>query len=208
MNRITLYGTPLSGHTHRVALLLKMLNLPHDSIEAGADVRASEAFQAMNPWGQIPVLVDGETVISDSNAILVYLAKTYAPDSHWLPQDALGAAHTQQWLCKAVGEVRYGPASARLIAQFGTKEDYQSALKVAEKFLPQLEQHLSPRQFLASEQAPTIADLACYSYIALAPEGGISLEAYPSIKQWLKRIEQLPGFFSTPPLPLPEPAKA
>lgn len=206
MNMLKLYGTPLSGHVHRVALLLKMLELPHEFIEAGAEVRASAAFRKLNPWGQIPVLVDADIVISDSNAILVYLAKTYAPDSHWLPNEPVAAALTQQWLCKAAGEVRYGPASARLIAQFGTDEDYAYATKLAGKFLPHLEQHLTARDFLATDRV-TLADLACYTYIALAPEGGISLDAFPAIRQWLTRIEQLPGFFSTPALPLPVKAK-
>lgn len=203
MSKLKLYGTPLSGHVHRVTLLLRMLELEYEFIEAGAELRATEEFRKLNPWGQIPVLVDGETIIADSNAILVYLSKTYAAGSHWLPEQALAAAHTQQWLCKAAGEIRYGPASARLIAQFGTPEDYAVALKVAGKFLPQLELHLAQREFLVTEK-PTIADLACYSYVALAPEGGISLEAYPAIKQWLSRIESLPGFVATPPLPLPE----
>lgn len=202
MTTLKLYGTPLSGHVHRVTLLLRMLELEYEFIEAGAELRATEEFRKLNPWGQIPVLVDGETVIADSNAILVYLVKTYAAGSHWLPEEAVAAAHTQQWLGKAAGEVRYGPASARLIAQFGTAEDYAVALKVANKFLPQLELHLAARSFLVSDR-PTIADLACYSYVALAPEGGISLEAYPAIKHWLLRIENLPGFIATPPLPLP-----
>ncbi|WP_369789134.1 glutathione S-transferase family protein [Rouxiella sp. WC2420] len=206
MTRLKLYGTPLSGHVHRVTLLLRMLELEYEFIEAGAELRATEAFRKLNPWGQIPVLVDGETVIADSNAILIYLTKTYAPGTHWLPEDAVAAAHTQQWLCKAAGEIRYGPASARLIAQFGTPEDYPVAVKVAKKFMPQLELHLSQREFLVTDQ-PTVADLACYSYVALAPEGGISLEAFPAIRQWLLRIESLPGFIATPPLPLPKPAQ-
>lgn len=203
MTTLTLYGTPLSGHVHRVTLLLRMLELPHDFIEAGADVRQSPEFKKLNPWGQIPVLVDGETVIADSNAILVYLVNTYAPDTHWLPKDAVEAALTQQWLGKAAGEIRYGVASARLIKQFGTAEDYASAIKVAGRFLPQLEQHLAGREFLVTPHV-TLADLACYTYVALAPEGGISLDAFPAIKQWLARIEALPGFIATPPLPLPE----
>ncbi len=202
MTTLKLYGTPLSGHVHRVTLLLRMLELNYEFIEAGAELRATQEFRKLNPWGQIPVLVDGEIVIADSNAILVYLAKTYAAGSHWLPEQAVAAAHTQQWLGKAAGEIRYGPASARLIAQFGTPEDYGVALNVAKKLLPQLDQHLRQRQFLATDR-PTIADLACYSYVALAPEGGISLEAYPAIRQWLARIESLPGFIATPPLPLP-----
>lgn len=202
MSNITLYGSALSGHTHRVALLLRMLSLTYEFVEAGAEVRATEKFRALNPWGQIPVLVDGETVLGDSNAILIYLVKRYAPESHWLPNDPVGAALTQQWLCKAAGEVRYGPASARLIAQFGVDEDYAFATKTTARLLPHLEQHLTHRHFLVGTSA-TVADLACYSYIALAPEGGISLDSYPAIREWLLRIEQLPGFFRTPPLPLP-----
>ncbi len=202
MQKLKLYGTPLSGHVHRVALLLRMLELPYEFIEAPAEVRQSEAFLALNPFGQIPLLVDGELTLADSNAILVYLVKRYAPGSHWLPEDPATAAQVQAWLSKAAGEVRYGPASARLIAQFGVAEDYQAALAISARFLPQMEQHLTDRSFLATQQA-TIGDLACYSYVAVAPEGGISLAPYPAIQRWVARIAALPGFFAMPSLPYP-----
>jgi len=202
MQKLKLYGTPLSGHVPRVALLLRMLELTYEFIEAPAEVRQSEAFLALNPFGQIPLLVDGELTLADSNAILVYLVKRYAPGSHWLPEDPAAAAQVQAWLSKAAGEVRYGPASARLIAQFGVAEDYQAALAISARFLPQMEQHLTDRSFLATQQA-TIGDLACYSYVAVAPEGGISLAPYPAIQRWVTRIAALPGFFAMPSLPSP-----
>ncbi|HEI8817870.1 TPA: glutathione S-transferase [Serratia marcescens] len=202
MSTITLYGTPLSGHVHRVALLLRMLSLPYEWVEASADVRQSAAFRRLNPFGQIPVLQDGDLTLADSNAILVYLAKRYAPDSHWLPEQPAAAARVQAWLSKAAGEVRYGPASCRLIAQFAVPEDYQAARAISDRFLPQMEQHLSERGYLASEQA-TIADLACYSYVAVAAEGGISLAPYPAIRRWVASIAALPGFFAMPALPAP-----
>jgi glutathione S-transferase len=179
-----------------------MLDLPYEFIEAGAEVRQSEQFRRLNPFGQIPVLEDGAQVLADSNAILVYLVKCYAPDSHWLPESPFAAAQVQEWLSKAAGEVRYGPASSRLIAQFSAPEDYQSALAVAARFLPQMEQHLTDREFLATDNA-TIADLACYSYVAVAPEGGIALTPYPAIQRWVARIAALPGFFAMPTLPEP-----
>ncbi|CAI1718722.1 MULTISPECIES: glutathione S-transferase [Serratia] len=202
MSTITLYGTPLSGHVHRVALLLRMLALPYAWVEASADVRQSAAFRRLNPFGQIPVLQDGDLTLADSNAILVYLVKRYAPDSHWLPELPAAAARVQAWLSKAAGEVRYGPASCRLIAQFAVPEDYQAARAVSDRFLPQMEQHLSERDYLATEQ-PTIADLACHSYVAVAAEGGISLAPYPAIRRWAARIVALPGFFAMPALPEP-----
>jgi glutathione S-transferase len=57
--------------------------------------------------------------------------------------------------------------------------------------------------FLAADH-PTIADLACYSYVAAAPEGGISLEPFPAIRAWLKRVEALPGFRGMPAWPAPK----
>ncbi|HAT4516180.1 TPA: glutathione S-transferase [Serratia marcescens] len=202
MSTITLYGTSLSGHVHRVALLLRMLALPYAWVEASAEVRQSAAFRRLNPLGQIPVLQDGDLTLADSNAILVYLVKRYAPDSHWLPEQPVAAARVQAWLSKAAGEVRYGPASCRLIAQFAVPEDYQAARAVSDRFLPQMEQHLSERDYLATEH-PTIADLACHSYVAVAAEGGISLAPYPAIRRWAARIAALPGFFAMPALPEP-----
>ncbi|WP_338563364.1 glutathione S-transferase [Erwinia sp. E_sp_B04_7] len=202
MTSLTLYTTPLSGHAHRVTLLLNMLYLPCEKIEAGAEVRKSPQFLALNPFAQIPVLKDGDKVIADSNAILIWLVKRYAPDSQWLPADLQQEVEVHQWLAKAAGEIRYGVASARLIKQFSTPENYDSAKAVAAKFLPQMEQHLSGKRWLVGEQA-TLADLACYGYVACAPEGGIALTPYPAIQQWLKNVEALPGFVAIPPLPLP-----
>ena len=79
---ITLHGTELSGHTHRVELLLRMLGLPYRFVVAAAAVRGTPEFHKLNPLRQIPVLQDGDLTLADSNAILVYLAKRYAPGSH------------------------------------------------------------------------------------------------------------------------------
>src|SRR5271168_738612 len=110
---IILHGVELSGHVHRVELLLRMLGLPFTFVKAEANRRRTEEFLRLNPLGQIPVLEDGDLVLADSNAIMVYLVKRYAPGSHWLPEDAIGAAHVQRWLSIAAGELMYGPASAR-----------------------------------------------------------------------------------------------
>ena len=90
---IKLYRFPLSGHSHRAELQL-------------------------NTFGQVPVLDDNGTVIPDSNAILVYLARRYGGES-WLPGDPVGAAAVQRWLSVAAGPIAFGPARARLITVFG-----------------------------------------------------------------------------------------
>ena len=199
---IILHGTKLSGHVHRVELLLRMLGLPFEFAEAPADVRASAAFRKLNPLGQIPVLQDGELTLADSNAILVYLCKRYAPGSNWLPEDAVGAAAVQRWLSVAAGEVMYGPASARAHAQWKAPCDKERAAAISQRLIAFIDAHLAGRAFLAADHA-TIADLACYSYLKHAPEGGVSLAGYPALHAWFTRVEALPAFFAMPASPLP-----
>lgn len=204
-HRITLHGTPLSGHTHRVELLLRMLGLPFSFSNAPADIRRSAAFLALNPLGQIPVLQDGGLTLCDSNAILVYLAKRYAPGSHWLPEEPVAAARVQRWLSVAAGEVMYGPATARMALQWGMPGDPVRAAEIAARLLRFMDGHLSAREWLAADRE-TIADLACYSYVAHAPEGGISIEPYAHVRAWLARVEALPQFKPMPASPLPKAA--
>jgi hypothetical protein len=65
---------------------------------ADATRRKSAEFRALNPLGQIPVLRDADVLLADSNAIMVYLVKRYAPTSDWLPDDPVTAAAVQRWL--------------------------------------------------------------------------------------------------------------
>jgi glutathione S-transferase len=198
MTTIKLYGTPLSGHCHRVEVLLCMLGIPHEYIEA-ASQRASEEFGKLNPLRQIPVLVDGDLVLADSNAIMVYLVKRYAAKTAWLSEDAVEAAHIQRWLSIAAGEVRHGPASARMSSLWNMKGEIDPARahEIATQLLTMMNAHLAGREYLATDH-PSIADLACYSYIAHAPEGRISLAPYPAVRLWLARIEALPNFHPMP----------
>jgi glutathione S-transferase len=200
---IILHGTELSGHVHRVELLLRMLGLPYRYVPAPAAVRATPEFHKLNPLRQIPVLQDGDLTLADSNSILVYLAKRYAPGSPWLPEDPVGAARVQRWLSIAAGEVMHGPATARMVTQFNFPGDLQRAKQIAARLLNLLNEHLKDRKFLAAEHA-TIADLACYSYVAHAPEGGIPLGEYPRVLAWLRRVEALPHFKPIPPSPIPK----
>jgi glutathione S-transferase len=193
---ITVHGTAMSGHTHRVENFLTMLDVPYRFVDAPAEVRRSAAFRALNPLGQIPVMEDGDLVLPDSNAILIYLAKRYAPGS-WLPEDPVSAAHVQRWLSIAAGEIMYGPATARMATLWGMPGDPVRAREIAANLLPFMDGHLARRDFLAAAHR-TIADLACYPYVARAPEGLISLEPYPAVRRWLARVEALPRFKPMP----------
>src|SRR4051812_37552645 len=77
---IKLYGSAISGHVHRVRLFLSMLGLPFEVIELDLKQRDNRTpeFLARNPFGQVPVIEDGDVTLADSNAILVYLNARYS----------------------------------------------------------------------------------------------------------------------------------
>jgi glutathione S-transferase len=203
LSTIVVHGTVHSGHTHRVENFLSILGLPYRLELAPMEVRQKPEFRALNPLGQIPVLQDGDVVLADSNAILVYLARRYAGGTPWLPEEPVAAAHVQRWLSIAAGELKYGPAAARVITVWGLAGNLAVAHEIAARLLRFMEGHLADRSFLAAEQ-PTIADLACYSYVAHAPEGRISLAEYPHVRAWLARVEALPGFKPMPISAIPD----
>jgi len=189
-----LYHHPLSGHAHRARLFASLIGAEAELVEvdlaAGAHKRPD--FLALNRFGQVPVLVDGDTVIADSNAILIYLAKRFAR-SDWLPESAAEAAAVQRWLSVAAGQIASGPATARLITVFHLPGDAEAAIARSHAILGLIEAELEGRRWIAAAQ-PTVADVALYSYIARAPEGNVALEPYPNLRAWLKRVEALPGF--------------
>lgn len=200
---IRLYRFALSGHAHRAELFLSLLGLPATLIDVDLSkgVQKQSEFLAKNPFGQVPVIEDangGEVVtLHDSNAILVYLASRYDPSGTWLPREPVAAAKVQQWLSVAAGSLAYGPALARVGLLFKRPVDIAKAQDVARSLFQVMDEHLGRSAYLAGSK-PTIADVALYSYTAVAPEGGVDLAPYPQVLAWLKRIEALPGFLPMP----------
>ncbi|CCF00650.1 glutathione S-transferase (plasmid) [Sinorhizobium fredii HH103] len=189
-----LYYHPLSGHAHRARLLLSLLGLEHDLVlvDLARREHKQEPFLKLNPFGQVPVLDDGGTIICDSNAILVYLAKTTGR-TDWLPEEPQGAAAVQRWLSVAAGQIAHGPAQARLINVFKAPYRPEEVIPRSHAILTLIEAALEGRGWIATDR-PTIADVALYSYVARAPEGDVDLQPYANIRAWLERIEALPGF--------------
>ena len=196
---ILLYGFKLSGHSHRAELMLSLLGLPFAFRPVdlpGGEQRGAD-FLRLNSFGTVPVIDDGGTVIADSAAILVYLALAYDPGRRWLPADPAGAAAVQRWLSAAQGPLANGPALVRFAKAFGGSFDLERPRQLTDRILTQLESHLARRSYLVGE-GPTLADIAMYSYVAAAPEGGIALKPYGATGAWLERIEALPGFVAMP----------
>lgn len=191
---MNLYSMPLSGHSHRAHLFLSLIGVAHDLVPVDLGKRAHKTpeFLGMNRFGQIPVLDDGGTIVSDSNAILVYAALKY-DRTDWLPREPAAAAEVQRWLSVAAGQIAFGPAAARLVTVFGAPFNADEVIARAHAVLAVIESTLATREWIAAGR-PTIADVALYSYIARAPEGNVDLSGYPQVTAWLARIEALPGF--------------
>lgn len=196
-NPVRIHNFPLSGHAHRVVLFAGLADIDHEivPVDLAAGEHKQPPFLSLNPAGQVPVIEDGDIVICDSNAILVYLARTYAPS--FIPVEPRLEAEVQKFLALAAGEIAFGPAAARLATVFGAPIDAETAKATAKKVFDKLEAHLDGRDFLVGD-GPTIADVAIYSYTAHAPEGGVSLEPYPNIRRLLANVEALDGFVPMP----------
>lgn len=194
---IQLYGHELSGNSYKAKLMLSLLGLNYDWIQVDLlkGAHKQPEFLTLNPFGQVPVLVDGDMVLADAQAILVYLARRYGGES-WLPLDAETISRVVRWLSTTAGEVRQGPESARLYYLFNaTSINLERATQKSEFILTQLNQHLAQREWLECGH-PTIADVAVFPYIALAHDGKIDLSPYLCVLEWLERVKHLPGYIS------------
>src|SRR4029077_16221900 len=138
-------------------LMLRLLDLPYEFrvVDLPAGEQKSPAFLRLNPFGTVPVIEDGGTVVADSAAILVYLATRYDETRHWLPAAPAGAGAVQRWLSMAQGPLANGPAVLRVAKVFGQSVDLVRPRLLADRALSQLNAHLAGRSFLVGE-VPTV----------------------------------------------------
>jgi glutathione S-transferase len=190
-----LYMTQNSGNAYKARLVLSMLNVPYEKglVDFPAQEHKKEPYLKLNPRGQVPALEDEGRVFWGSTACLIYIARKHG-GGKWLPEDAAGMAEVMQWLELAQNELHYGLQWARGlkvgVRKTGSYEEYHGYGKNG---LAILDSRLKSNQWLALGR-PTVADVACYPYVAVSPEGGFRLEDYPAVAAWVKRFEALPGW--------------
>ncbi|QMU56444.1 MAG: glutathione S-transferase [Candidatus Mycalebacterium zealandia] len=195
-----LYTHPLSGNAYKSELLLSHLGADFEkiTIDIFKGEHQTDEFKKLNPNCKIPVLVDGDFVMWESNALLFYIGRKFAPNPYF-PEDPEQFGSVAQWV--VFGKTTLDTPLA--LARFWTKylpSDKVDAVALEQKRaegLAALEVFngcLAGREFLADSY--TIADIACYPYVALAHEGEIDISKYPEVVKWVKRIESQPGFVS------------
>lgn len=201
---IKLYNDELSGNCYKLRLFMGLLELPYERVPVNfhpGREHKSEAFLKINPFGQLPAIDDDGYVLRDAQAILVYLATRYDPTQRWFPVDARSRGRVALWLTVAE-DITRSASAARLHDAFGYPFDVNACREAAHKLFAHIEDHLADgeiegREWLAGD-APTIADIACFPYVALAPEGGVLLDRYPALRRWIHRVKTLPNFIGMP----------
>ncbi|WP_165389140.1 glutathione S-transferase family protein [Pseudoalteromonas rubra] len=199
MSNIKLFYYSMSGHSHKVLTLASMLGLSIDtvSVDLKSGEHKTEPFVSLNPAAKVPVLVDGDTVITDSHAILFYLARLYDPAHTWYPAELPTQVEIQRWLAISAGELCTGPVALRGIRVLGKPGDEAQAMQQTLRLFSLLSTQLEHQPWLAGA-SPTLADIALYSYTALIVQLEPSLRDFPRVLDWLARFEQLPGYYSLP----------
>lgn len=194
-----LYDYILSPSCYKVRLMAALTGVKLDirpvDFHPGGEHRGPE-LSALNPGGSIPILEDGDLILTESSAMLAYLAAKAAPE--WLGTgDPEETARIQQWLSfshrltSSLGGARLHEMLLRPGNIGALQASGIAALRELESGL--FEQQLRSTRFLASTR-PTIADIACFPYVALAPDGGVSLDPYPTIRLWSRALRALDGF--------------
>ena len=199
---LTLYDFELSGNCYKLRLFMAILGLRYDTVPVDfypGRGHKTEAFLKLNPLGQLPVLVDDGVVLRDSQAILVHLARNYDATGLWYPEgNATVRAEIEHWHGFA-DRLTDTASAARLVMGMFYPFDLDVAQAGAHRLFRQLDEHLwfaekAGREWLCGAAHPTTADIACFPYVALSEEGGISRQDYPAIRRWLDRVKRIPGF--------------
>ena len=199
---LKLYTMRRSGNAYKARLMLGLLGLPYETLTVNLvkKEQMQPAYLAINPLHTVPVLDDDGLIIRDSAAILVYLASKYDPARTWYPADAKGMAEVQQWLAFASGDIGNTIVPARILGLGMREGNLAEAQAKASVSFAHIDASLKGRQWLAGSH-PTVADVACYSYVALVEQTGFALTAFPEMAAWCRRIEALKGYVALPPKP-------
>ncbi len=197
---LKLFDREASGNCYKVRLLLSFLDVPYERVPVamkdGKNVIDSSYLQ-LNPRGQIPTIQDGDVTLWGSTAILCYIASRYDKSERWLPRDPALFGQTMQWLELAQNEILSGLARARAIVRFNIAADLPAVQQLGLRALGVLESRLGHETWLAGN-GPTVADIACFPYVALAPEGKIDASPYEGVQRWIANFKSLDRFVGMP----------
>lgn len=193
----TLYATFGSGNCLKPYLAMRQLGIPFETVMVDVltgETRSAE-YLAINPAGTVPylVLADGRG-IGESNAMLWHLAE----GSRLIPADAYQRAKALQWMFFEQSSLEPFISPARFFISIVPERRREREKDIVvwqergRKGLRLLDDHLRGRRFLVDHYS--IADISLYGYVHVAEGGGFDFADYPSVRDWIARVENTKGF--------------
>lgn len=198
------YFDPRSGSCRRVSAVISHLNLDIEAhfVDLLSGANKTPDFEALNPNTMVPVLADGDLVLWEASAIMIYLCEKSGPTHLW--PEGTQRHEVLKWMFWAAEHFRI-PApiyfEENVIARlFGNKPDENrlaEADRRIEQFAPVLERHLEGKKFVVGD-APTLADLDLAVVTSQMPRSHVPYERFPQIMAWVRRLEdELPAWRET-----------
>lgn len=205
-NMFTLYTTPLSANGRKVLAASHYLKLQPEvkliNVYKGEGRRPE--YLAINPWGKIPTLVDGELTLWESNAILQYLSEAYGDSKLW-SREPKRRADISRWLFWE--SAHWQPAFVPVLSAFvgpllvsetavpapgrvnWDHEGFQTVVKF-------LDAHLKGREFIAGDEL-SLADFSIAGMMMYVRPARFPFENFPYLDAWYDRIESLEAWKAT-----------
>ena len=186
-----IYGDSISGNCLKAKWVADYLGLAYDWVEVNimAGESRTPTYLAMNPAGQVPVLVrdDGRS-LAQSNAIILHLAE----GSDLIPQDTYQRARMLEWMFWEQYSHEPYVAVARFQVKYQNRPVADLDPQLVERgkaALQRLEDGLAATPFLVGEEV-SLADVALVAYTRMAGDGGFDLCDYPKVTAWIAQVEQ------------------
>jgi glutathione S-transferase len=204
---LSLYDDALDDRCYVVRLFLSVLRL--DAQIIAVDVFPGSEHIAppvsdIDPDHGLPVLRDGERVLSGTGPIVAHLAQTYDPELGWLPPAPELAGQVRRWLEFAATDL-LAAHRARRASLFGPAEAVapdraaaRAALQVADDAI--VRRQLGGSEWFVGDRA-TLADLVLFPAFALSHDYGLEHWEFDGLRRWSRRVRALTGFTTMPGIP-------
>lgn len=206
-SKIVLYDFELDENCYKVRLLLSALGVGYRKIAVNmfpGNEHTEPPLLVLNPRGSLPILVDGDVVLSEAEAILCYLARAHDPAGTWLPADPKTFGTVMMWLQFAIRDLN-AAWLARRHAMLDEAADEAALAAAVRRAFRLMDDHMTAREFDDAQwfvgDAPSLADLALFPAIALSRDFAVDHEAYPALRRWMRRLRGIPGFLTMPGIP-------
>jgi glutathione S-transferase len=202
------FTNPISPNCRKVDAVAKQLGLTleHKIVDVAKRENRTPEFLALNPNGKVPVLVDGDVVLWESNAIQCYVASK--TDNELWPKSNL-RYHIMKW--QAWELAHFGAASRALNYErivkplLGLGKPDAARCEEAEANFEThaavLDRALTRQRFVVDDQL-TLADFCLASSLTYADKARLPLARFENVQRWLLALDEQPGWRGSRPPPM------